>query len=226
MAGFRSQSLLEELEEHPVTTLVGIASIALFVNSARLDGLDLQSFLGRFIASSARIWRDGEFYRFVTTTLCHVDILHLCFNLWFMWSLARVVERRLGVARSVAGFVLLAVVTTSSEIAFDNYGIGLSGVLFGVFGYLLVARHRDVEVASICHRRLVETVFLWFGLCFVLDATGLMRIGNLAHSSGLALGYLLGRARYDAAHRAAWTVGAALFSSAVVVAGSRIWALG
>jgi hypothetical protein len=72
--------------------------------------------------------------------------------------------------------------------------VGLSGLLYGLCGYLYALRnHRDFA-ARVVTERFTKTIFGWLILCYVLTYFGAMRVANWAHLGGLVVGWLAGRA--------------------------------
>jgi hypothetical protein len=103
-----------------------------------------------------------------------------------------VLERRIGWLAYSLFFFLAAVVPVLSELLFQNYGVGLSGVAFAIFGFLLPLRQFDARVKAAIPDSVVKWSFLWLLACVVVTYLGVIRIGNVAHFSGLGYGWLVG----------------------------------
>ena len=161
------------------------------------------------------LWR-GNSWALVTSSLVHVALLHLAFNLYWLWVLGRSVERVLGPLR-LAGLVLAsALVSSAGQLAWsDETGIGFSGVGYALFGFawVLSLHRRDlgIEVSR-------QTVRL-FGI-FATYAR-LVNFGNAAHLIGGIFGICAGLTFIDRWRRAALTgIGALLMLAALV----SVWA--
>jgi GlpG protein len=136
--------------------------------------------------------RHGELWRLLTSALPHVNIFHLAFNLYWLWALGSYVEREFGHVRTSLLFVCLAAGSGAAEFAFLEGGVGLSGVVYGLFGLLWVLHLRDIRFHDAMDVRIVNLFVGWFFLCIALTFTGVMPVANVAHGVGAALGALLG----------------------------------
>lgn len=157
-----------------------------------------------------------EPWRLVTSILPHGSVMHLVFNLYWMWALGTALERLVGPARYL-GFVLLAaVVSSGAEWLLASGGIGLSGVVYGLFGLLWTMRNKPRYVGLV-DRTTAKLFMVWFVLCIVLTYTGIMGIANFAHGFGLLIGVIVGRAmKARGTARILWAAGAAALAAAVL----------
>jgi membrane associated rhomboid family serine protease len=98
----------------------------------------------------------GEWYRLLTSAFVHelpgyfggLGILHLAFNMWWLWTLGQVIEAQLGRARFLALYLLSAIGSAVAVylLAPDVGAIGASGAIFGLGGaYYVISRrlHHD-----------------------------------------------------------------------------------
>ena len=145
----------------------------------------------------------GEVWRAVTPIFLHFHILHLVFNAMMMLSLGGQIEASRGTLRFLAMVLVLAIASNVCEyylewnikmtppLYYDEspwFG-GLSGVVYGLFGYAWMKTRLAPELGLRLSR---ETVFIMLGW-FVLCLTGLVgSIANVAHAAGLLLGILIG----------------------------------
>jgi membrane associated rhomboid family serine protease len=138
--------------------------------------------------------RKGEVWRLATSVLPHGDPIHLVFNLVWLWVLGTLVEDVFGHARALGLILLLAVGSSAAEHAFFHGGIGLSGVGYGLFGFLWVLSRRDPRFRDAIDPQTVGLFVGWFFLCIVLTVADAWNVANLAHGAGALLGALLGLA--------------------------------
>src|SRR5262249_6478493 len=101
-------------------------------------------------------------------------------------------ERAVGSWRFLGFFLTAAIVSSGIQLAFiSSTGIGLSGALYGIFGFVWL-RRKSIEGAS---RVLTTPTILLFlvGLvvCVVLTAADIVSFGNTAHGAGLLFGVLV-----------------------------------
>lgn len=146
---------------------------------------------GDALLLDSRAW-NGQFWRLFTAVFLHLDLLHLAFNLYWLWVFGTVIESEFHPLRTAGIFVLFAVGSSAAQYAADGAGVGLSGVLYGLFGLLLVLTKWDPRFARVIDGKTTMLFIAWFALCWVMTRNGLWRIGNVAHGFGAILGLLLG----------------------------------
>lgn len=145
-----------------------------------------------------------EPWRYLGAALPHGGWIHLLFNLMWMIDFGKLIEGRFGSLRTLAIYALLALGSTGAQVGLDWPGIGLSGVLYGCFGFLWVmSRHDVMELHGCLSRNTEQILVVWFFLCILLSLTGFMPIGNVAHGYGALAGWLLGMAVASGARRRA-----------------------
>jgi membrane associated rhomboid family serine protease len=176
------------------------------------------------VADPPDIW-SGQLWRLVTSTLPHGGLLHIVFNLYWLWILGRPVERWMGPGLYAGFFMLVSAGSSAAEVLTWEGGIGLSGFIYGLFG-LLYALRRDKEFAAALMQPQTVGLFVgWFFLCIILTYTGTMNVGNMAHGAGAVLGFLFGQAvLLQPRARLAGIVGVCVFCLVVVGASAyRPW---
>lgn len=137
----------------------------------------------------------GSYWGLVTTAFVHVEPLHLLFNLYWLWILGGVFERRFGSAMFLVFVVMSAFVSSGVQLMSGATGIGLSGVGYGLFGFAWIARTKVPEFARIVNDRTVMIFIAWGIFCIIATNAGMMRVANLAHAGGLAFGVGVALAR-------------------------------
>lgn len=176
----------KEIPKYPVIS--GIALLAVGVTIAWWTGSNISS-----LFENAEI-RRGQLWRFVTSVFPHLDIIHLAFNLYWLWALGTTIERVYGHLRTVLLILLFAVGSSSLDFAFAQGGVGLSGVGYGLFGLLYVLSQHDERFRESLDRKTMNLFIGWFFICILTTVTHLFNVANVAHASGAILGLLLGYA--------------------------------
>jgi GlpG protein len=176
----------KEIPHYPVIS--GITILAVGVTIAWWAGGNISP-----LFESAEI-RRGQLWRFATSVLPHLDILHLAFNLYWLWALGTTVERVYGHFRTVLVLLLFATGAGSLDFAFAQGGVGLSGVGYGLFGFLYVLSQHDERFKESLDKRTINLFVGWFFLCILTTAIHLLNVANVAHAAGAVLGSLLGYA--------------------------------
>jgi GlpG protein len=162
----------------------------------------------------ANPWRDrlvditqGQVWRLVTPIFLHHDILHLVFNLLMFHVFASGIEERLGTLR--LGWLVLLVALASNLAqglapaswgAFSGgpYFVGISGVVYGLFGYVWIKTLVEPELGMFVSGSTVAILIAWLflGVFGILDtalssSAGSVKIANTAHVVGLLAGLVL-----------------------------------
>ena len=110
--------------------------------------------------------------------------------------------------RTAGLYALLATGSSLAEYDFGGQGVGLSGVGYGLFGFLRVLSRRDRHFAGSVDEQTVVLFIAWFFLCIVLTVKDVMHIANVAHAAGCLLGLLTGYAVTGRYGRNPWLCGA------------------
>jgi len=176
----------KEIPKYPVIS--GIALLAVGVTIAWWAGTNISP-----LFENAEI-RRGQLWRFATSVLPHLDILHLAFNLYWLWVLGTTVERIYGHFRTALLILLFAIGSSSLDFAFAQGGVGLSGVGYGLFGLLYVLSQHDERFKDSLDKRTVNLFVGWFFICILATVTHVFNVANVAHAAGAVLGLLLGYA--------------------------------
>ncbi len=90
----------------------------------------------------------GEWWRLVTPVLVHGSLLHLLFNMYFLYLVGPLVEQLYGSLRFLLLYVLTAAAGSAASFVFGGPApsVGASGAIFGLCGVLLAVSvvHRPV----------------------------------------------------------------------------------
>ncbi|MFU8854402.1 rhomboid family intramembrane serine protease [Micromonospora sp. SL1-18] len=166
----------------------------------------------------------GEWYRLITSAFLHLlptqgtlGILHILFNLYWLWLLGRIVEERLGHLRFLAVYLLAAV--GGSVMAFlvspQQAVVGASGAVYGLAGCYFVLTRR-MHHHPIDRNRLIIPFLIWM----VLSAGWTSwegHLGGLVTGGVVAIGMAYAPAKRRTAVHVAVTAGLAVLLVALVV---------
>ncbi len=201
------------LARRPVTVLLSVICVIVFLlyetrSTHRKVGDALRFTTDTVDAQGARhnigmaLITHGEVWRLVTPIFLHFGIVHLVFNMMALSALGTIIELRRGSLRLAAMILVLAVASNIGEFLYwekiepgkPNYIFGgMSGVLFGLFGYIWMKGLYEPEQGMVLHPNSVSFGLLWVALCM----TGIFGpVANAAHVVGLILGVALGVLRY------------------------------
>lgn len=137
----------------------------------------------------------GQLHRLLTSALLHRDPLHLAFNFYWLWTFGTLIERHLGPWRTAGLFALLAAGSNAAEMTFLTGGVGLSGVGYGLFGFLWLFWKRppadDERFADAVDQKTEAVFVLWFFACILLSIIDILPVANIAHGVGALLGVVV-----------------------------------
>ena len=126
----------------------------------------------------------GEVWRLLTSILPHGGPFHLIFNVYWLWVFGSLVEESFGQWKNFALIVLLALGSGAAEYAFLDGGIGLSGVVYGLFGMVWVLSRYPPRFRDAVDANTAIMFVAWFFLCIVTTATGFSRWPTSPTGSG------------------------------------------
>ncbi len=136
----------------------------------------------------------AEPWRLLTSALPHLDVLHLTGDVLGFWLFATLLEDVLGHAALLGLVVLFAAGSAAAQFAVGVGGVGLSGVVYGLFAMVWVLTPRDRRFTGAVDARTVQIFGVWFFFCILATYLRVMSIGNMSHASGALLGALVGAA--------------------------------
>lgn len=149
------------------------ALLSLYISNP--DNRGLQDILG------------GQVWRLVTPIFIHFGLMHLVFNLLWIWDLGKLIEFRKGPTFYIGFVLVVGAVSNLAQYLLNGspYFGGMSGVVYGLFGYIWMRGRADPGFASGLNKTTVIMMLAWFVLCW----TGLLGpIANWAHTMGLLAG--------------------------------------
>lgn len=132
----------------------------------------------------------GQIWRLVTPIFIHLNTMHIIFNVLCTYQICGMVEMRKGAAKTLMMVLLIAAISNYGSFVFGTpKGGGMSGVIYGLFGYAWMKTLYEPEAGFRLPQSTVFMLMAWFFLCM----TPLIpRIDNWAHGIGLAVGVVLG----------------------------------
>lgn len=136
---------------------------------------------------------DGQPWRLVSPDFIHFSTLHLVFNGLMIWILGGQLELRSGTGALLKLVLFVSVLSNLAELLATHYLFGgLSGVVYGLFGYTWLWRKRDPDVFMPDSFWNFALVWLAVGFTPLTEWLGIGRMANGAHLAGLLAGLLWG----------------------------------
>lgn len=136
--------------------------------------------------------RAGQVWRLITPIFVHFGPLHLLFNMLWLRDLGAMIEVRQGMPKFALLVVVLGITSNIGQYLWDGpfFG-GMSGVLYGLFGYIWLRSQCDPNSGLGLSPTTVWSMMIWFFLC-LFGVLGM--VANGAHAVGLIVGALWGAA--------------------------------
>lgn len=182
----------------PLTLLLILASVAVFILSGfsrdlgRIRSLFITDFWtnGVFIPGALPEIAHGQVWRLITPIFIHFGFLHIFFNMLWLNDLGSMIESRQSTWHLLLLVVVVAVCSNLAEfyIGKTPYFGGMSGVVYGLFGYIWLRGKFDPASGLYLHSSTVLMMIVWFFICF----TGILPIANTIHAVGLGMGLAWG----------------------------------
>lgn len=147
-----------------------------------------------------QLW-DGQWWRLLTTGYHHGNLLHLVFNCFSLAALGLMLEPRMSRLGYFLFFNIAVFVTMLSQAFWEDAVVGISGALCAMFGYLLVLRRYDPEIAVWLSESRVKQVWGILVAMLVLTQLNLLPIASTAHFVGVAYGWIVGMLVLTPEHR-------------------------
>jgi len=129
---------------------------------------------------------DGQVWRLVTPIFLHFGFLHLIFNMLWLKDLGSMIEHRQ--SSPFLGFLVLVIAVSSNFAQYlassPAFG-GMSGVVYGLFGYAWIRGRFDVQSGLFVAKNTAVFLLVWLVICFA----GIVgQVANTAHVVGLITG--------------------------------------
>jgi membrane associated rhomboid family serine protease len=139
---------------------------------------------------------DGEWWRIVTSGFLHAGIIHLAFNMYFLYFLGVLIEPAIGRLRFGLIYAISLLGGSFGALLLSPHAptVGASGAVFGLMGATILAmRARGIDPWQ---SGLGVTLLLNLGITFLIPG-----ISKGGHVGGLAAGLLVGYLLFELADR-------------------------
>ena len=139
---------------------------------------------------------DGQYWRLITPAFLHFGWLHIVFNCLWLWDLGRRVEQVMGHLNMFMLFLVIAVVSNTSQFEFGGGGLfgGMSGVVYGLLGFSWAAPQLQPAWPIQPPKAVMIFMVGWLLVCMsgMVEVLGFGAIANAAHLGGLLCGAVVG----------------------------------
>ena len=126
----------------------------------------------------------GQYYRLITGTFLHANIVHLFFNMSALNSIGSQLEGFIGRTKFIIVYLLSGIVGSLLSVALHStefVGVGASGAIFGLLGSLLYfGYHYRVYLGQVMQSQIIPIILVNLAIGFMFT-----NIDNYAHIGGL-----------------------------------------
>jgi GlpG protein len=203
-----------------VTGICCIASIVLFIGINCEDVPYVWDVYRKWGSPSMDDIFEGSYWGLVTTNFLHVDLWHIAFNLYWIWIFGKAIEFETSRLFYVLLILSSALISSVSQISIsENTGIGLSGIAYSFFGFLLQKSKKEDAFKKYLTKPTINLFIFWLFACIFLTQTKILNVANGAHFGGFIWGMLLGYiSRFGIVKQ--WLIGAAML---LVMSSAIFW---
>lgn len=148
--------------------------------------------------------REGEVWRLFTPCLLHGGILHILFNMAWVWILCKQIEIRMNRFKLLLMMVIIGVVSNVAQYFMSGpYFIGYSGIVVGLVGFIWMRQKIAPWEGYPLQRATIIFILIFIGAMMGLELLSFTlkffhvdisaNIANTAHIVGGLVGILLAR---------------------------------
>ena len=179
----------------PVTGFfIGISvAVTLLAHVPALTPVISKLYFSAYLGQAFPEIRAGQVWRLVTPIFLHGGLLHLVFNMLWLYQLGAQIEAQESSHYFAVMVVVMAIsCNTAQYLVSGPLFVGMSGVVYGLLGYLWMMTRFQAATGYLLSQQTVLFMLMWLGLCLV----GLIpHVANTEHVVGLLIGVAWGYMR-------------------------------
>lgn len=149
--------------------------------------------------------RQGEVWRLFSPAVLHTELLHILFNMIWVWILCRAIEQKIGLFKLLILTVITGIGSNVAQYLMSGpFFIGYSGVVMGLAGFTWMRERIAPWEGYPLQRSTILFLLLFVGGMFLIQSVSFIlqiftnisfspNIANTAHIAGALIGALLGR---------------------------------
>lgn len=128
----------------------------------------------------------GEVWRIISPIFLHFGPMHFLFNMSMLYQFGLLIEPQTGTFKYLVMVLVIAAVSNYFQFLFGGPAFGgMSGVVYGLFGYCWIRGYLQPESGLALPQQTIVLMLVWHVLCLL----GIIpRVANWAHHMGLVTG--------------------------------------
>ena len=133
---------------------------------------------------------EGQLWRLFTPIIIHFGIIHIAFNMIWLYQLGSAIEQRQSIKRMAVLVIIISLLSNLAQFYWSGPSFGgMSGVVYGLLAYIWVQGKFNPRAGIGLEQNIAIMMLVWFVICWM----GLVgNIANMAHTIGLICGAILG----------------------------------
>lgn len=149
--------------------------------------------------------REGEVWRLFSPAVLHGNLLHILFNMIWLWVLGRPIEQRIGFSKTLLLTLITGIASNTLQYLMTGpFFVGYSGVVMGLAGFIWMRERVAPWEGYPLNRATILFIVFFIGAIFALQLVSFFvelftthsfapNIANTAHIAGALIGAILGR---------------------------------
>ncbi len=133
----------------------------------------------------------GEYWRFLTAIFLHGSTIHLLYNLFALALFGSVLEKFIRGKKFLLVFFFSGIFANLIAVNFYTSSLGASGAIYGILGCLAILKPWMIIWVYSLPMPMFLAAILWVA-GGVLGIFMPSNVGDIAHLSGIAVGFLFG----------------------------------
>ena len=172
---------------------INIIIFVAMVASSRSIDFSIET-LVKWGGSAGILVRQGEWWRLFTSMFLHANPIHIGFNMLCLFQLGFLAERAFGKIPYLLAYIATGICAslTSNFIHPKTLGVGASGAIFGIAGFLLTPIALKKLIIYTTGKSSILRTLVMFAIYNLAIGAAIPVIDNSAHVGGLVSGLVIG----------------------------------
>lgn len=167
------------------------AFIFTYIQSGSLDQRNWTVTVLRLGAQFNPLTLDGEWYRIFTHMFLHGGVIHMAVNMYALFYAGSRIEPTVGLKKFLFIYFVCGITAALNSLYWNLFtvGVGASGAIFGLFGFLLIANTFSTRKPG----RGIYSVLIHLSILVAINLVvgAILNADHAAHFGGLAAGILI-----------------------------------
>jgi membrane associated rhomboid family serine protease len=191
-----TQQYIAILRVAPMTTaLIAINLLIYVLMAVSTKSIDFSvQTLVNWGGDYAPLTRNGEWWRLLTSTFVHGGLLHVGLNMWCLLMLGPLAEVAFGKFPYLAAYIATGLCSSLTSTLYHptSIGVGASGAIFGVAGFLITPIALKRLTVYSTGKSSTLKMLVQFALLNLVIGAAIPVVDVSAHVGGLVAGLIIG----------------------------------